>query len=389
MKIAVVTPRVHKQGGTEKQTLFLVEHLSARHEVHLFTAQAADLSRPEVRLHRIPVFPYPPLLRYLSFLLFNTALRAWRRLFLGERFDLTFSTSGDVLGAEVIAAHFCQARRWREMRRGIGRPLSSTPRLWLRKMHIYLSTWIPWQVEKIAYRARRLQAIVCVSRGTAEDLAVHYAPAAPRRVVFNCVDGETFNPQRRERERATQRRAFGLAEGDRVFLFIGGDWERKGVPQLLRAFLEAGFPRSVRLWIVGNGERAAYQLRFHLSGGEGVTFFPPSAEVWRYYAAADYFFFPSLYDPCPLAPLEAMACGLPTAVSRHCGTSELIGPEQEALRIEDPDDTAALIRLMRQMQAQEAAMAAMGRRGAQRVSGLTRQATNEAISRCLEGLAGR
>ena len=33
---------------------------------------------------------------------------------------------------------------------------------------------------------------------------------------------------------------------------------------------------------------------------------------------------PTLYDPCPNAALEAMACGLPVVTSTKCGAAELV-----------------------------------------------------------------
>lgn len=47
-------------------------------------------------------------------------------------------------------------------------------------------------------------------------------------------------------------------------------------------------------------------------------------DVRPYYASADGFVLPTIYDPCPNAALEALACGLPMVTSEGCGAKEWI-----------------------------------------------------------------
>jgi glycosyltransferase involved in cell wall biosynthesis len=104
-------------------------------------------------------------------------------------------------------------------------------------------------------------------------------------------------------------------------LFVGQIGHRKGVPTLLEA------ARRLR------DRRLSFDLVGPIVSPE-VLQRMPSNVVWRgprvgsdvaeTMRDADILVLPSLEDAYPLVTLEAMACGLPTIVSDHAGTSELI-----------------------------------------------------------------
>ena len=58
---------------------------------------------------------------------------------------------------------------------------------------------------------------------------------------------------------------------------------------------------------------------------------PHTGEIIDYYAAADILVAPSREDAFSMPPLEAMACGIPTVVSRRAGVSELLEHERNSL----------------------------------------------------------
>ena len=59
----------------------------------------------------------------------------------------------------------------------------------------------------------------------------------------------------------------------------------------------------------------------------------------RYYAAADIFILPSLYEPFSNACLEALACGLPVFTSRSNGVSEIMDDGENGLILDNPFNT--------------------------------------------------
>jgi glycosyltransferase involved in cell wall biosynthesis len=73
----------------------------------------------------------------------------------------------------------------------------------------------------------------------------------------------------------------------------------------------------------------------------------PRAEVGRFLTHADAFVFPSLYEGFGFPPLEAMACGCPTVVSRAAALPEVCGNATLYFNPADPEDLSqALIRLL-------------------------------------------
>jgi UDP-glucose:(heptosyl)LPS alpha-1,3-glucosyltransferase len=188
-----------------------------------------------------------------------------------------------------------------------------------------------------------LRAIICNSRMVREEIMRYYnVPEEKLHVIYNGVDIDSFHPDLAHRHRSEVRAAHGMTETTPLFLFVGNGFERKGVPQLLRAFAVMQNKTS-RLAIVGGDKKlgAMRKLAFRLGLGERVLFVGPQKDVKPWYGAADAFVLPTLYDPFPNAALEAMACSLPVLTSPGCGAAELIAGECDGF-VCDALDTATM-----------------------------------------------
>jgi len=74
-----------------------------------------------------------------------------------------------------------------------------------------------------------------------------------------------------------------------------------------------------------------------------VTFWGPRQDALRFYAAADIFGFPTVYDPFSTAVLEALATGVPVINDRpKCGTAEIISHGKEGFILSSPSATKEL-----------------------------------------------
>lgn len=136
--------------------------------------------------------------------------------------------------------------------------------------------------------------------------------------------------------RSTARARWGMAEAERIVLYVGRLERDKGVEELLSAFAAAAAAAqsSFCLVIVGDGtlrprvEAAAANVDCR------VLYLGRLAgdDVLRAYLAADLLVLPSLFEPWGLVVNEAMACGLPVIVSDRVGCArDLVRPGETGL----------------------------------------------------------
>lgn len=173
-----------------------------------------------------------------------------------------------------------------------------------------------------------LKAVICNSQMVADEIGQHYGVAPDKlQVIYNGVDTAVFHPQLADEFREATRAQLGISNRVPLLLFVGSGFERKGVPQLLRAMAKMQRTET-RLAVVGADRKlkAMQDLAARLGLDKRVHFTGPLKDVRPWYGAADGFVLPTLYDPCPNAALEALACGLPIVTSTTCGAQEWVQP---------------------------------------------------------------
>jgi glycosyltransferase involved in cell wall biosynthesis len=346
-RIAVVSPFLDKQHGTERCIAEQVERLAAEYEIHIYSMRVDDLDGGKFILHRIPRLPGPHLFHYLWWFAANQLWR-WRdRRFRGMRFDLVYSPGINCFDADAIAVHivFAAFRRQVEGELRLRRnPLRSWPHVIHRRLYYRLIEALEGRIY-----TRKDLPLAIVSRKVGGDLERFYGRADGLFLVYNGLDLERFEPTRRARLREGARRALGLAGDDFAVLLIGNDWKKKGLPCLLEAAGQLRLP-GLQILVVGRDTVAPYESAIRRLGlGARVRFLPPRPDVEFYYAAADAYAGPSLEDAFALPPAEAMACGLPVIVSREAGVSEIVTHGVDGLILEDPTNAAGLAEFLEQL----------------------------------------
>lgn len=128
--------------------------------------------------------------------------------------------------------------------------------------------------------------------------------------------------------RRVAREMLKLGDDEMMFLFVGQHIWEKNLSFLLDVLAQIK-EQSFRMYFIGTGYAASEikQKTRELSLMEKTTFVGNITERERlkqYYAAADLFLFPSLYDNAPLVVREAAALHTPSLMIRNSTAAEII-----------------------------------------------------------------
>ena len=141
-------------------------------------------------------------------------------------------------------------------------------------------------------------------------------------MIYNGVDTDRFTPAN-ARFRSEIRQRYQIPAAAVVALFVG-EYRRKGLATIVEALGRLGDKR-VHLLAVGKGDLLHYQA---LAASAGIsaqaTFAGPAQGIEQVFGAADFFVFPTYYEPFGMVITEAMASGLPVITSRSAGAAEMI-----------------------------------------------------------------
>ena len=135
--------------------------------------------------------------------------------------------------------------------------------------------------------------------------------ATPTRVIGNGVSLDTYVPPG-PAERDQARRELSLAADDTAVLFVGHEFDRKGLPVLFESL--TALPDSFKLLVVGGSPdmiRDARARAQRVGLRDRVQFTGEVSDPLPCYHASDVFALPSAYETGPLVLLEALACGIP------------------------------------------------------------------------------
>jgi glycosyltransferase involved in cell wall biosynthesis len=312
----VVAHRVDDSGGMERVHVELVRRLLDRYRFTIVASNVADDLRGRVDWLRVPLPSKPIPLRFLLF--YGLGALQLRR----ARTDLVHICGALVPNrADVASVHFCHAG----FVAASGRlaPEGST---FARRLNTSLLRRLAIGAERWSYRPGRVRLLAPVSRQVAEELCVAY-PGVVIQETPNGVNLDRFCPH--DSARQAVRAELGTDEKTTVVLFVGGDWDRKGLALVIEALAIArSSAGQLELWVLGAGDERRFGSYAVAAGvGEAVRFLGRSAEPERYYQGADIFVCCSSYEGSSLAFLEAAASGLPLVSTRVGAASAWIERE--------------------------------------------------------------
>lgn len=335
-QLAIVAHDAQGVGGMEGVLRELIARVHHEFRVVVISASLSPELRPLVAWRRVPVPPWPAALKFVAFFLLAGLRLA------SERVDLVHVTGAIVPNrADVASVHFCHAG----FVAGTGR-LAPPGRPLTRRVNTAVARAVALLAERWCYRPSRVAVLAAVSRGVAVELARHY-PRLAVKVTPNGVDGARFRPDAAVRRQL--RGAEGVDPDEAVAVFVGSDWDRKGLAVALHGLRTArDHDAHLSLWVVGEGDRGRFQyMAERLGVGSCVRFFGRRSDTERFYQAADLLLFPSSYEAFSLAALEAASTGLPLVITAVNGAEELVGDGVAGVVVEPTPEAigAALVRL--------------------------------------------
>ncbi|HIJ77962.1 MAG: glycosyltransferase family 4 protein [Desulfobulbaceae bacterium] len=332
-KIAIVVPKYGLVGGGEQFVFELTERLAkySGNDIHVF-ANKWQSSSTKITFHKIPIITFPKWLTTISFAYFvQCALKKFQP-------DI-IHTHDRIFEADIATVHSIPHPLWvSEIRK------KKSPSLFDRA-----TSW----VEKKLYLSDRCRLFMPVSELAAEMIKDFYSlPVTKLQVLPPGIDIDRFH-KRDDVVRKSLRHEFGIKSHETLFLFVGMNFELKGLAILIKALARIQ-PRlkqgAIRLLVVGKGNREKFQAMAEAVGlGSKVVFAGVRNDMEKVYQAADAFVMLSGFDTFGMVVTEAMASGLPVVISDRVGAKDLVVDGENGFVVDRNNDDgidSALIQLI-------------------------------------------
>ena len=321
LSIAILKKEIHAGGGLEKYFKKIYEALLARgHKVTVLSRSKSE-TIPVVQVSRkIPI-------SFADMLWFDFQVRRWLKehpqdIVLG--FDRHFLPLTHYRAGNGCHAAFLERRK---------KESSWLKRLFLTCNPLHLVTLLS---EKKTCESSTT-TIICNSELVRKEFLHFYPQASPEKfvVIHNGVEWGELEKVFQEGEKRVPSR----------ILFVGHEWQRKGLDRLLKALSLVQSP----FFLTALGKERApgkFLDLVHQYGLEGrVELIPQPQNPLPFYQKATIMVIPSRYDPFANVTLEALAMGLFVITTEANGGSEVLTPDNGCVLREEssPEDFAAAI----------------------------------------------
>jgi glycosyltransferase involved in cell wall biosynthesis len=307
--VTIVAHDVGIVGGMERILAELALGLKRRgHDVTVIARSCELPADSGVRFRRVRGPARPAVLSYPWFMLAGTvAVRLWRRGLVVEMGAIVLNR------VDMIAVQYCQHAG----------PATPSRASWPYRLNARAAEVLGRLGERVIFPLARPDRFICASEGIAEEIREHFPKQGNLAITIpNGVDLDAFAPGSRLEDASALRASLNIDGRRRVAIFVGSEWERKGLEPVIRALNMAG---AWDLLVVGNGDRERYeQLAQELGVAAAVHWLGVSRDVAPLFQLADAFVFPTSYEGFPLVALEAAASGVPILATPANGIRELV-----------------------------------------------------------------
>lgn len=338
MKLTIYVHDFHLEIGHTRATIDLLNHLtleqkSAISEISVISYSATDPSillqfpmGTKIRFIKVP-FPhiYPFLFKSIFYQLWTGA----RYLFLKSKNEVSLSIGIAFLFPDIVNIQFIH-HHWNELN-SLFHKYSWHKKVYKKILFFYFNF-----LERIIYGKANTRFVV-LSHFTRDYLIEKFHIAKEQATLaYSNVNHENFFLLENEKNIILNElgsEAQGLSSIDfnkPIFLFVGA-FERKG---LLQAMLMLEEIQGAQFIIIGKSESGENKI----PQSDRITIFhiPFTKKLNSYYNLADYFIFPTLYEPFGLVVLEAAMTGLRLIIpKKNLGASELLLKDEFTSFIDD------------------------------------------------------
>lgn len=328
-KIAIVVPKYGLVGGGEQFVFELTERLAenAQYDIHVL-ANKWHSRNPKISFHKIPFVFFPKWLTTISFAFF--VQRKIKEL----QPDIVH-THDRIFKADIASVHSIPHLAWVKKIRGKRFP----------SLFDLVTGW----VERRLYLSGGCQKILPVSELAAREICQEYPFVREKlEIMPPGIDLEKFGRRNPEWRRQI-RQEFDIKDGEVLVLFVGMNFELKGLDNLLAALgrvQEKSPAMRLRLLVAGKGDVAKYGAIAKKLGLAGkVIFAGVRKDMERLYQAGDIFCLLSQFDTFGMVVGEALAAGLPALVSTRVGARDVISDGENGFVVdrEDIEGISALL----------------------------------------------
>jgi len=327
LNVAVISPRYGLVGGSEHFAMEVTERLALNPNlsIHVFANKWQAMS-DRITFHKYPIIKFPRFFQPISTAFFV------QKMISKQKFDI-IHTHERIFGADIYSIHGLPHQYWIKNIR--------------KKKRMSLFDYYTHYIETKLVMNPRCQHLLAVSQSTKEIFCQSFQlPNDKVKIVPPGVDLSKFSCNERIQCRKDIRKGLGMSESDIVILFVGMNFEIKGLPQLMTAIsktLDKNLGHSLKLIVVGKGDFQRYKfLASQLNIQDHINFTGIIAQdIEKVYLASDIFSMLSEFDTFGMTVLEAMASGMPVIVSRNVGAKDIVTHGMNGY-IVDADDTDSI-----------------------------------------------
>jgi UDP-glucose:(heptosyl)LPS alpha-1,3-glucosyltransferase len=303
----VITLNYGTAGGAEIYVQRLTEEIArtGAFEIHVLCHESENQTEG-IHFHRMGYARFP---RCLARQRLAATAQRWLK---NKAFDLVHSYEL-VPGADILT---------------IGTPHQYWRQQVLDKPHLSLTDFLIGRLEQATLAAPSCQTVVTMSSLTKTILNQEWGSWQKHmEVVLPGLTPLTSLLEDGLVTRKETRHRLGVLDNEPVFLFVGNNFEHKGLARALHALgaYRQKFGTGL-LWVIGRGSQQPYKkLMQQQRITYKVTFFGLMDEsIAPYYTAADGLLFFSRFETFGMVVAEALAAGLPVLVTPTVGAAEFI-----------------------------------------------------------------